>query len=140
MIVSTQITNNAMFAFVCYSFFKLLCRKVLFINRKDRKCSKVDYKKKANFTGKLLQDYSYAKYTFEIRKGWFINAFLIYLTVPLNEVFVYEIIEYLWNLLFQKLLQAVYTPQKIRFHKKFKAVSELLLWHHFKYFQITLIQ
>ena len=35
MIASTQITNNEMFAFRAVPVFKLLSRKVLFLNRKD---------------------------------------------------------------------------------------------------------
>ena len=39
MIASTQITNNETFAFIAVLVFKLLNRKVLFINGKDnRKC------------------------------------------------------------------------------------------------------
>ena len=57
---STQIINPEMLTFVTFLVFKLLSRKVLFINRKDNKnCGKVDYffKKIVNFTGKLLQNY-----------------------------------------------------------------------------------
>ena len=60
MIASTQITNTEIFAFIAFLVFKLSSRKVLFINWKDnRNCEKVGYvfKKKANFTGKLLQNY-----------------------------------------------------------------------------------
>ena len=60
MITSTQITNTEIFAFIAVLVFKLLSRKVLFIDRKDkRNCLKVGYffKKIANFTGKLLQNY-----------------------------------------------------------------------------------
>ena len=35
MIASTQITNTEIFAFLAVLVFKLLSRKVLFINRKD---------------------------------------------------------------------------------------------------------
>ena len=39
MIASTQITNTEIFAFIAVLVFKLLGRKVLFINRKDsRNC------------------------------------------------------------------------------------------------------
>ena len=39
MIASTQITNTEVFAFIAVLVFKLLSRKVLFINGKDnRKC------------------------------------------------------------------------------------------------------
>ena len=39
MIASTQITNTEILAFIVVLVFKLLRRKVLFINRKDnRKC------------------------------------------------------------------------------------------------------
>ena len=37
MIASTQITNTEIFAFVAVLVFKLLARKVLFINRKDNR-------------------------------------------------------------------------------------------------------
>ena len=41
---STQIINPEMLTFVTFLVFKLLSRKVLFINRKDNKnCGKVDY-------------------------------------------------------------------------------------------------
>ena len=44
MIASTQITNTEIFAFITVLVFKLLSRKVLFINRKDnRNCLKVGY-------------------------------------------------------------------------------------------------
>ena len=44
MIASTQITNTENFGFIAVLVFKLLSRKVLFINRKDnRNCQKVDY-------------------------------------------------------------------------------------------------
>ena len=37
MIASTQITNTEIFAFIAVLDFKLLSRKVLFIDRKDKK-------------------------------------------------------------------------------------------------------
>ena len=37
MIASTQITNTETFAFIAALVFKLLSRKVLFINKKDNK-------------------------------------------------------------------------------------------------------
>ena len=37
MIVSTQITNTEIFAFIVVLVFKLMSRKVLFINRKDNR-------------------------------------------------------------------------------------------------------
>ena len=41
MIASTEITNTEMFAFIAVVVFKLLSRKVSFINRKDnRNCSR----------------------------------------------------------------------------------------------------
>ena len=44
MIASIQITNTEIFAFIAVLVFKLLSRKVLFINRKDkRNCQKVGY-------------------------------------------------------------------------------------------------
>ena len=56
----TQIVNTEIFAFIAILVFRLLSRKVLFINTKDnRNCQKVGYlfKKIANFTGKLQQNY-----------------------------------------------------------------------------------
>ena len=38
MIASTQITNTEIFAFIAVLGFKLLSRKVFFINRKERDC------------------------------------------------------------------------------------------------------
>ena len=44
MIASTQITNTEIFSFITVLVFKLLSRKVLFINRNDnRNCLKIDY-------------------------------------------------------------------------------------------------
>ena len=44
MIASTQIRNTEIFAFIAVLAFKLLTRKVLFINRKHkRNCYKVGY-------------------------------------------------------------------------------------------------
>ena len=37
MITSTQITNAEIFAFISILIFELLSRKVLFINRKDKR-------------------------------------------------------------------------------------------------------
>ena len=37
MIASTQIANTEIFAFIAVLVFKLLSRKILFINRKDNK-------------------------------------------------------------------------------------------------------
>ena len=37
MIAATQITNTEIFAFIAVQVFKLLSRKVLFINRKDNR-------------------------------------------------------------------------------------------------------
>ena len=59
MIASIQITNTDIFAFKAVLVFKVLSRKVLFINRKDKRNlkSRLVFKKSANFTGKLLQNY-----------------------------------------------------------------------------------
>ena len=60
MVASTQTTNTEIFAFIAALVFKLLSRKVLFTNRKDdRKLlkSRLLFKKIANLTGKLLQNY-----------------------------------------------------------------------------------
>ena len=60
MMTLTQIANTEIFAFIAILVFRLLSRKVLFINTKDnRNCQKVGYffKKIANFTGKLQQNY-----------------------------------------------------------------------------------
>ena len=45
MIVPTQVTNTEVFAVIAIlAFFKLLSRKVLFLNRKDnRNCQEVGY-------------------------------------------------------------------------------------------------
>ena len=37
MIASTQITDPEIFAFIVAPVFKLLCRKVLFLSRKDNR-------------------------------------------------------------------------------------------------------
>ena len=37
MIASTQMTNTEIFALIAFLVFKLLSRKVLFINRKDNR-------------------------------------------------------------------------------------------------------
>ena len=57
MIASIKITNTEIFALIAVLVFKLLSRKLLFINRKDyRNCEKIgSFKKLANFKGKLLQ-------------------------------------------------------------------------------------
>ena len=59
MIASTQITNTKIFASIAILVFKLLSRKVLFINRRQQKLlkSRLHVNKIANFTGKLLQNY-----------------------------------------------------------------------------------
>ena len=41
MIASTQITNSDIFAFIAALVFKLMSRKVLFINRKDNRTVKM---------------------------------------------------------------------------------------------------
>ena len=40
MIASRQVTNTEVFAFIAVLVFKLLSRKVLFINRKDKTVKK----------------------------------------------------------------------------------------------------
>ena len=60
MIASTQITNTEIFTIIAVLVFKLLSRKVLFTKRKDKKKllkSRLLFKKIANSTGKLLQNY-----------------------------------------------------------------------------------
>ena len=59
MISSAQIANTEIFAFIAVLVFKLFSREVLFINRKDNRNlkSRLFFKKIANFTGKLLQNY-----------------------------------------------------------------------------------
>ena len=54
----TQVTNTEIFAFIAVLFFKLLSRKVLFINRIDNRNLKswLLFKKIANFTGEVLQN------------------------------------------------------------------------------------
>ena len=56
MIDSTQITNPENLAVIAVLVFKLLSYKVLFINKK-RQQKLLLFKKIANFTGKLLQNY-----------------------------------------------------------------------------------
>ena len=58
MIASTQATNTEIFAFMAVPVFKLLSRKVWFINRKDNRNlkSRLLFKKIANFTSTLLQN------------------------------------------------------------------------------------
>ena len=92
MITSTQVTNTEILAFIAVLVFKLLSRKILFINRKDnRNCYKVGYflRKIANFTVKLLQNYKkweceIFKDTLETSKRSFISAFSISMTAPLS--------------------------------------------------------
>ena len=48
MITTTEITNTEIFAFIAVLVFKLLSRKVLFINRKTLETVKEEY------TGKLF--------------------------------------------------------------------------------------
>ena len=55
-IASNQITKTEIFAFLVIVDFKLLSRKVLFINRKEK--GRLLFKKIADFTG-LLQNYRY---------------------------------------------------------------------------------
>ena len=58
MIPSTQIINTEMSAFIAVVAFRLLSNKVLFVNRKDnRNYNNLLFKKIANFTGKLPQNY-----------------------------------------------------------------------------------
>ena len=54
----TQVTNTEIFAFIAVLFFKLLSRKVLFINRIDNRNLKswLLFKKIASFTGEVLQN------------------------------------------------------------------------------------
>ena len=59
MIASLRITNTEVFVFIAVLVFKLLSRKVLFINRKDNRNllrSWLLFKKIVNFTRKLLQN------------------------------------------------------------------------------------
>ena len=58
MIPLTQIINTEMSAFIAVVAFRLLSNKVLFVNRKDnRNYNNLLFKKIANFTGKLPQNY-----------------------------------------------------------------------------------
>ena len=67
MTTATQITNTNIFAFIavlvlvlvhsCSSSFMLWIRKVLFINRKNNRICWLLFKKRANVTGKLQQNY-----------------------------------------------------------------------------------
>ena len=57
MIASTQITNTEIFAFITKLVSKLLSRKVLFVNKKDKKKllkSRLLFKKIANFYCKII--------------------------------------------------------------------------------------
>ena len=58
MIVSTQIPNTEIFGFITVLVFKLLSRKILFINKRQLKLlkSRLLFKKIANFTGKVHQN------------------------------------------------------------------------------------
>ena len=56
MVTSTQITNTEILAFIAILIFKLLSRKVLFINRKDKR----NYKNVGFFKGNY----------FKIIKSW----------------------------------------------------------------------
>ena len=59
MIALTQITNTEIFASIAVNVLKLFSRKVLFITKKRQQKplkSRLLFKKKANFTGKLLQN------------------------------------------------------------------------------------
>ena len=58
MIVSTQIPNTEIFGFITVLVFKLLSRKILFINKRQLKLlkSRLILKKIANFTGKVHQN------------------------------------------------------------------------------------
>ena len=60
MIALTQIRNNEILASIAAIAFNLLNRKLLFTNRKGNGNflkSRLLFKKTANFTGKLLQNY-----------------------------------------------------------------------------------
>ena len=60
MIASTQITNTEIFAFISVLLLKLLIRKVLLTNGKRQwklLKSRLIFKKIADFTGQLLQNY-----------------------------------------------------------------------------------
>ena len=60
MITLTQIAKTEIFAVIAVLIFKLLSRKVLFINRKDnRNCYKIGYflRKLQVSRGKLVQNY-----------------------------------------------------------------------------------
>ena len=60
MTASTQISNTESFTFITALVFKILSRKVLFINKKRQQKllkSRLLFKKIANFTGKLVKNY-----------------------------------------------------------------------------------
>ena len=91
IIASTQITNTEIFAFIAILIFKLLNRKVLFINKKDNR----NYQKVGYFLRKqqILRVIFYRiintwnpnfQDTFETHKRSFISAFSICITVTLN--------------------------------------------------------
>ena len=94
MIALTQIKNNGIFAFIAVLVFKLLSRKVFVYKYKRQQKlpkSRLLFKKIANCTGKLLQNYKVGmrnfQDTFETRKRSFINVFSICMTVPLKAYF-----------------------------------------------------
>ena len=57
MIPSTQLTNMEIFAFIAVLICKLTSHKVLLKNQWKLLKSSLPFKKMANFTGKLLQNY-----------------------------------------------------------------------------------
>ena len=61
MLASIQTTNTEIFAFIAVVVFKLLNSTVLFIKRKDNRNlkSRLLFKKIANFTSKLVQNYKW---------------------------------------------------------------------------------
>ena len=86
MIASTQITNTEIFAFIVVLVFKLLSRKVLFINRKG---NKTNFCENSKFHGLLTAKLQLAgmqnfQDTFETLQLSFISAFSIFITVPLT--------------------------------------------------------
>ena len=85
MITSTQITNTEIFAFIAVLVFNLMCRKVLFINKQDkRNCEKVSYFLRKEQISRVNSAKFYIvgmwkfQDTLETRKRSFINAFSIW--------------------------------------------------------------
>ena len=90
MMASTQITNTEIFTFIAALVLKLFSRKALFLNLKRQQKllkSRLLFKKIANFTGELLQNYKqlecelFRVFLKHVKQS-IIHAFSICMTVP----------------------------------------------------------